>query len=1268
MYPFKLNGRDTVAMASSGFYKFEDAIFTCAYYGMSLPLPTSDEDNDVLSKLLVHGYVPRAFLGASNSNEERTWTNIYTGEPIEYTKWSLNQPDNIARKEYAAEMWSSNGDWNDITFTDSRVRTLICIKDIIDTPGSDRIKEQESGLDLNKEVGQFICDNNLSRCDKSAVCSTEVEKWWHLYTCKCPALELNGVSHDPVSESPTNQGFGQCQYTINGITAQFFEYQGKQRLFHQVGMHIGGWEGAVRYCANIGMHLPVPSSMEELKDLEAIPRYANYYKYFLGFYRKDDGTWINIYTDKVMTYTDYWASKYGPINDPNGWNGSYSMVYQHIKNMIFSSPFKFDSWASTVCIQTDLEPTINFCAINLHDCSPDAQCVNNKQGYKCSCPQKQIGDWLVDPTPDSTGRKPNQYSKDNQCFYDHPNHPGHRIHNYQWPDGRNTAVYSTKNVGSVVANAQKCASIGMKLLTPTSPETSGIVYAMRQTVAGFYSNYFRVVIGYARAADGVWRNIYTGDEITWSNFCDETIDWRCALDTGSPITDDLGMITNFATVYSYTKKDIWYTAGFPGAEQTFCVSPDEGEVINVQDYCAVGLHDCDRSATCTNKADGSGYTCVCQPQKFGDITVQPRDFNGTGKYCHYLIPGYFGTFYFYPVTIQNNDGSQTTYAFHTAQESHNLRDAIMYCASLGMHLPIPHDENENYALQTVAKGRKISFFYLGISDIYEDMTYTNLYTGEPPNYTNWASGHPKPDTKNERYDIVAFQKRTGLWESYKHGTAVYWKLPNVKTICQKDSVDTTDFDYCSAGLHSCHVEAKCIWPPVDGSKFFECACTDPEFYVGDGVGPEGCVFKYGSKFIIENYNVDLTITDRYVRTQIAMSVENKNTNREEKYEFGVKLDEFEFISGLTLRIGDNGAVSVGDVHKEQEAEEIFDNAVAGGLGAAIVSESVTRDTTFSTKVSVPAGEKLYIWLNYDKQLTRELSFYKYDTNVFPFDAVDKMSVSVTIDESRNLAGSKTAVYWKSAGRPAGRRAPRNSENSFSLKEWTASKWTYSFEKSDVAAEQWNDQLIVEYDLERAGNTCGDIVIRDGYFIHYVAPKGLSSIPKNVILTVDTSGSMYWRIAQAKQAMKAILDELSDQDTFWLQEFNSYVRVYQQETVSATETNKEAAKAWINTLQAGGGTNLFPALRNGVGRDLDKHRANLHFVISDGYPSERWEDIQAGVLEENSIKNSKGKEIGQKWAIYSFGIGYGAPMFELNKLSNWNMGKIFSLISYMTERL
>ena len=50
-------------------------------------------------------------------------------------------------------------------------------------------------------------------------------------------------------------------------------------------------------------------------------------------------------------------------------------------------------------------------------------------------------------------------------------------------------------------------------------------------------------------------------------------------------------------------------------------------------------------------------------------------------------------------------------------------------------------------------------------------------------------------------------------------------------------------------------------------------------------------------------------------------------------------------------------------------EEIFDDAVSNGSGAATTStETVTRDTTFSTKVNVPAGKKLYIWLNYDNSL------------------------------------------------------------------------------------------------------------------------------------------------------------------------------------------------------------------------------------------------------------------------------------------------------------
>ena len=105
-------------------------------------------------------------------------------------------------------------------------------------------------------------------------------------------------------------------------------------------------------------------------------------------------------------------------------------------------------------------------------------------------------------------------------------------------------------------------------------------------------------------------------------------------------------------------------------------------------------------------------------------------------------------------------------------------------------------------------------------------------------------------------------------------------------------------------------------------------------------------------------------------------------------------------------------------------------------------------------------------------------------------------------------------------------------------------------------------------------------------------------------------------------------------------------------------NIENAKRWVNSLTSGGGTALYDGVYNSVQRPLDMERANLAFIISDGYPTSgitRWSQIQANILAANSIKNNQGEEVGQKWAIYNFGIGNGAPMFELSKLSTWNMG-------------
>eukprot|EP00463_Aulacantha_scolymantha_P004700 TRINITY_DN5842_c0_g1_i1.p1 TRINITY_DN5842_c0_g1~~TRINITY_DN5842_c0_g1_i1.p1 ORF type:complete len:156 (-),score=26.28 TRINITY_DN5842_c0_g1_i1:1262-1729(-) len=107
----------------------------------------------------------------------------------------------------------------------------------------------------------------------------------------------------------------------------------------------------------------------------------------------------------------------------------------------------------------------------------------------------------------------------------------------------------------------------------------------------------------------------------------------------------------------------------------------------------------------------------------------------------------------------------------------------------------------------------------------------------------------------------------------------------------------------------------------------------------------------GEIFRINKYIASVYVSDRYARTELALAVKNNDLVNNQKYNFAVNLKDDEFISGLTMRIGQNGTVSTGDVHKELAAAEIFAKAVENGLGAALTSKDPQdpvpyRDSTF----------------------------------------------------------------------------------------------------------------------------------------------------------------------------------------------------------------------------------------------------------------------------------------------------------------------------------
>ena len=380
-------------------------------------------------------------------------------------------------------------------------------------------------------------------------------------------------------------------------------------------------------------------------------------------------------------------------------------------------------------------------------------------------------------------------------------------------------------------------------------------------------------------------------------------------------------------------------------------------------------------------------------------------------------------------------------------------------------------------------------------------------------------------------------------------------------------------------------------------------------------------------------------------------VANQNTASGEMYTFNVYLDEYEFISSLVMRVGDDGPITKGDVHLEQEAQEIFDNAVSNGQGAALTQETddtEVSDSSFSTTVFVPPGEKLYIWLNFDMQLSRTQKNYKYRTHVRPTDPIEKLQIIVDIDESRPIKKGQTYAWFESED--------KQTSTSFNREVLNNGHIVFSYEQETIGQDEFDEQLRVEYDVDRPSQDCGDIILRDGYFVHFISPEGIPPMPKNVVITIDTSGSMSYmdRMRKAREAVNTFLDQLVPHDTFWIQEFNSYLNDYQSEPLDATPGNIARAKQWVSGLNAGGGTALAQATLVSVNRPIDTERANIAFIVSDGAPTVG--ETNWGIIQEDTlVANERDDGLGQKWAVFNIGVGSGAPISEITKLSTQNMG-------------
>ena len=165
----------------------------------------------------------------------------------------------------------------------------------------------------------------------------------------------------------------------------------------------------------------------------------------------------------------------------------------------------------------------------------------------------------------------------------------------------------------------------------------------------------------------------------------------------------------------------------------------------------------------------------------------------------------------------------------------------------------------------------------------------------------------------------------------------------------------------------------------------------------------------------------------------------------------------------------------------------------------------------------------------------------------------------------------------------------------------------------------------------------------GYFTLMLYPpsdhRRLRRHPLELVFVLDCSGSMDGQpIAQAKAAVISALERLEPGDTFQIIRFSDSASQFGRAPVTATSTNIEQAKRYVQSIDGGGGTMMIEGIRAALGFPHDPQRLRFVTFLTDGYIGN-----EAKILREINASIGEAR-------IFSFGVGSSVNRYLLERMA------------------
>lgn len=293
------------------------------------------------------------------------------------------------------------------------------------------------------------------------------------------------------------------------------------------------------------------------------------------------------------------------------------------------------------------------------------------------------------------------------------------------------------------------------------------------------------------------------------------------------------------------------------------------------------------------------------------------------------------------------------------------------------------------------------------------------------------------------------------------------------------------------------------------------------------------------------------------------------------------------VYSMSLEIGERRIVA--EIKRKQAAQKAFEQARANGQKAALIEAD--NGNLFRTAVTnVAPGEAVTIVLHYwqrvdynagEFSLRFPLTFtprYHMRNGAQPGDAGIRTAQVFADDNAQAPLRTHIAVQLD-AGVPL---TAITSPSHGIVSEQHGKRWTVHLRDNAALPDR---DFVLRWQLRPQAQPQIASFSQDIDGSHYAMlmlmppQQQAQRLPRELILIIDTSGSMGGEsIRQARAALDLALSQLQPGDRFNVAEFNSILNPWHDDAVAATPEALQQARAWVDQLQARGGTEMAPALR------------------------------------------------------------------------------------------